>query len=128
MHQLLPQHVAHSRPHTQARDRSLWFEKCAPIPWTDEMQQAFDKMHALMAADALTAYPDHNKWFDIYTTASDFQLGVCIMQEDRPVAYFSSKTLKSKQHDTVIRKKCSRLLLPLKNFEVCSLVQIFRFY
>ena len=38
------------------------------------MQQAFDKMHVLMAADALAAYPDHNKRFDIYTDASDFKL------------------------------------------------------
>jgi hypothetical protein len=28
------------------------------------MQQAFDKMRLLMAADALAAYPDHNKRFD----------------------------------------------------------------
>ena len=40
-------------------------KKHAPIPWTNDMQQAFDKMHALMADDALTAYPDHNKRFDI---------------------------------------------------------------
>jgi hypothetical protein len=37
------------------------------------MQQAFDKMHGLMAADAFAAYPDHNKQFDNYTDASDFQ-------------------------------------------------------
>jgi hypothetical protein len=54
-------------------------KKRAPIPWTDDMQKAFDKMCALIAADALAAYPDHNKWFDIYTDASDFQLGACIV-------------------------------------------------
>eukprot|EP00804_Cyclotella_cryptica_P031178 CCRYP_011779-RA/>CCRYP_011779-RA protein AED:0.47 eAED:0.47 QI:0/0/0/1/0/0/2/0/99 len=50
------------------------------------MQQAFDKMRSLMAADAHAAYPDHNKRFDIYTDASEFQLGACIVQEGRPVA------------------------------------------
>ena len=63
-------------------------KKKAPIPWTDEMQQSFDKMHALMAADTLTAYPDHNKWCDIYTDASDFQLGACIVQGGQPVTHF----------------------------------------
>jgi hypothetical protein len=59
------------------------------------MQNAFDKMRLLMAADALAAYPDYKKQFDIYTAASDFQLGACIIQEERPVAYFSLKLTKS---------------------------------
>jgi hypothetical protein len=46
------------------------------------MQQAFDKMRLLMAANALAAYPDHNKRFDVYTDASDFQLGACINLEE----------------------------------------------
>ncbi len=62
--------------------------KRAPIKWTDEMQQAFDKMHLLMADDALAAYPDHNKRFNVYTDASDFQLSACIIQEGKLVAYF----------------------------------------
>jgi hypothetical protein len=70
-------------------DKSIRFEKEAPIKWTDEMQKMFNKMRLLMAADALAAYPDHNKWFNVYTDASDFQLGACIIQEGRPVAYFS---------------------------------------
>eukprot|EP00804_Cyclotella_cryptica_P009471 CCRYP_017760-RA/>CCRYP_017760-RA protein AED:0.51 eAED:0.51 QI:0/-1/0/1/-1/0/1/0/347 len=39
-------------------------KKGAPIKWTDKMQQAFDKMRSLMAANALGAYPDHNERFD----------------------------------------------------------------
>ncbi len=50
------------------------------IKWTDEMQKAFDTMHLLMADIALAAYLNHNKWFDVYTDASDFQLGACILQ------------------------------------------------
>jgi hypothetical protein len=63
-------------------------KKIAPIKWTDEMQKAFDKMRLLMAANALAAYPDHNKRFDVYTDASDFQLGACIIHEGRLIAYF----------------------------------------
>jgi hypothetical protein len=55
------------------------------------MQEAFDKICLLMAADALAAYPDHNKRFGINTDASDFQLGACIIQEGRPVVYFLQK-------------------------------------
>ncbi len=68
------------------------------------MQKAFDKMHLLMAANALAAYPDHNKRFDMHTDASDFQLDACIIQEGRPVAYFSQKLAKSQQNYTTMEK------------------------
>jgi hypothetical protein len=67
------------------------------MKWTDEMQKAFNKMHLLMAANALAAYHNHNKWFDLYTDTSEFQLGACIIQERRLVAYFSCKLKKSQQ-------------------------------
>jgi hypothetical protein len=51
-----------------------------------------------MAADALAAYPNHSKQFNLYTDASDFQLGACIIQKGRPVAYFSCKLKKSRQN------------------------------
>jgi hypothetical protein len=73
-------------------------KKKAPIKWTDEMQKAFNKMHLLMAADALAAYLDHNKRFNVYTDASDFQLGACSIQEGIPVAYFLQKLTKSQQN------------------------------
>jgi hypothetical protein len=82
-------------------DRS-GLKKRAPIKWTDDVQQAFDKMCLLMAADALAAYLDHNKRFNVYTDASDFQLGACITQEGRPVAYFLQKLMKSQQNYTTM--------------------------
>ncbi len=91
-------------------------KKRAPIKWTDEMQQVFDKMHLLMAANALAAYPDHNKWFDVYTDASDFQLGTCIIQEGRRVAYFLRKLTKSQQNYTTMEKEMLSILATLKEF------------
>jgi hypothetical protein len=91
-------------------------KKKAPIKWTDAMQQVFDKMRLLMAANALATYPNHNKRFDIYTDASDFQLGACIIQEGRPVAYFLRKLTKSQQSYTTMEKEMLSIVATLEEF------------
>jgi hypothetical protein len=80
------------------------------------MQKAFEKIRLLLAADAPAAYPDHNKRFNVYTDASDFQLGACIIQEGRPVAYFSQKLTKSQQNYTTMKKEMLSIDATLEEF------------
>jgi hypothetical protein len=91
-------------------------KKKTPIKWTNEIQQAFDKMHLLIAANALAAYPDHYKRFNVYTVAFNFQLGGCIIQEERSVAYFSCKLMKSQKNYTTMEKEMLSIVATLKEF------------
>jgi hypothetical protein len=48
---------------------------------------------------------EHSKWLGIHTNASDFQLGTCINQEGRPIAYFSCKLMMSQQNYTKMKNE-----------------------
>jgi hypothetical protein len=80
------------------------------------MQKRFNITRLLMAADALAAYPNHNKWFNVLTDTSDFQLGACIIQEGRLVAYLSQKLSKSQQNYTIIEQEMNLIVTTLKEF------------
>ena len=50
---------------TQKMDKKTRKAKEQKFKWTPEMQDAFEKTKALIAVDAMSAYPDHNKKYDI---------------------------------------------------------------
>ena len=45
----------------------------------------------LIAEDVLLRFPDHGIPFEIYTDASNYQIGATIKQRNLPIAYFSKK-------------------------------------
>ena len=53
--------------------------------WNLEHQKAFDIMKSIVAADVIIQYPNDDEPLVIYSDASKYQLGSCIIQNDKPV-------------------------------------------
>jgi RNase H-like domain found in reverse transcriptase len=59
--------------------------------WLPSHQLAFNKIKKVIETEVLLAHPDFNKLFHIYTDVSDHQLGAVIMQDKKPIAFYSRK-------------------------------------
>jgi hypothetical protein len=58
----------------------------------------------------LLCYPDFNKPFHLYTDASDHRLGAVIMQDKKPIAFYSRKlNTAQKRYTTTERELLSAI-------------------
>ena len=71
--------------------------KRKPWHWNDVHQTAFDNIKTMIAKDVVLSYPDYSHGFQIYTDSSKFQLGPVVTQNNRPLAFFSTKLSMAKQ-------------------------------
>jgi hypothetical protein len=101
-------------PLTELTGRGRW-------EWTKDCQKAFDEMKAIIAAETLMIYPDHNKPFEVYTDASDYQMGAAILQEGRPVAYWNRKHNNAQRNYTTMEKELLAVGMCLKEFRTMQM-------
>lgn len=96
---------------------SRWSHVLAPLTqpsgrgtfeWTREHQVPFDEMRNLLLQDVMLAYPDINQPFDIYADASDYQMGATILQDGKPIAYWSRKLSAAQLNYSTMERSFSR--------------------
>ena len=73
-------------------------------------------MKALIAKETLLTYPDFTKEFEIHTDASKLQLGACISQEQRPIAFYSKKLQPAQTRYTTTERELLYIVKTLKEF------------
>ena len=85
--------------------------------WGQEQQKAFDEIKSVMSKETLLAFPDFSKEFHIYTDASDYQMGAVIMQEDKPIAFYSRKMNEAQRGYTTGEQELGSIVETLKEFK-----------
>ena len=83
--------------------------------WTKIEQEAFKEIKRIAVHNILLSYPGFNKEFKIRTNASDFQLGAVIIQDGRPISFYSIKIIGAQLRYIVTEKELLSIVETLKN-------------
>ena len=59
--------------------------------WGHPEQKAFDEVKEMLKKEAVLAYPDFEKPFDLYTDTSNLQLDATLVQEGKPIGFYTRK-------------------------------------
>ena len=89
--------------------------------WTAEHQAAFEKAKALICREVMLAFPDFSQPFEIYTDASNLQLGAVIAQNKKPIAFFSRKLNMAQRCYTTTECELHAIVETLKEFHTILL-------
>jgi hypothetical protein len=89
----------------------------AKFVWHDKEQKAFEDIKAIISRETLLAYPNFLNDFHIYTDSSDYQLGAVIMQNDRPLAFYSRKLNSAQKRYTTGEQDLLSIVETLKEFK-----------
>ena len=68
----------------------------------------------MVTGDALLIHLGFNRWFDIHTDYSEFQLGAVIIQNGKPISFYKHKLAVLQQRYTVTEKELLSIVESLK--------------
>src|SRR6476661_507379 len=73
-------------------------------------------MKRVITRETLLAYPDFKEVFEIHTDASLYQLGACISQNGKPIAFYSCKLNLAQTRYTTTERELLSIVEVLKEF------------
>ena len=85
--------------------------------WEKEHKKLFQEAKNMVQQEAMLAYPDFNKEFHMYADASDTQLGGVIMQENKPLAFYTRKLNSAQAKYTTGEQELLSVVETLRTFK-----------
>ena len=85
--------------------------------WSEPQQKAFEEAKQMVMREVILNYPDFNKPFHIFADASNYQLGSVIMQNEKPLAFYTRKMNKAQAKYTTGEQELLSIVETLKEFQ-----------
>ena len=107
---------------TIAEPLTRLLSKKVKFVWTQECQDSFDKIKAMLGSAPVLSAPRFDLPFKLAVDASDVAAGAVLLQEhesvEHPVCYFSKKFTECQRNYSTVEKECLALVLALQHFDV----------
>ena len=85
--------------------------------WGQPKQKAFDKIKEILSNHAILAYSNFAQTSDLYIDAGGLQLGATLVQDDKPIGFYTGKLNSSQMNYTVGKKELLGIVQRFKAFE-----------
>ena len=85
--------------------------------WEEIHQTSFLEAKEMLSKEALLAFPDFNKPFHVYTDASDRQLGATVVQDGKPLGFYTRKLNSAQMNYTTQERELLGIVEGMKAFE-----------
>ncbi|KAF9760592.1 Retrovirus-related Pol polyprotein from transposon, partial [Nosema granulosis] len=96
--------------------------KKGKFEWTEEYNDAFEKMKRELINSSYLTLPDFSKQFILYTDASNTAIGASLFQKgttgEEPIFFISRTLNKAERNYTVTEKECLSVVWAVKQFRV----------
>lgn len=107
--------------------------KDMPFLWTEQCQEAFEKVKSYLISEPILAIFDRNKETNIYSDASLQGISAVLKQvqengEEKPVAYFSKKLNSSQKKKKAVFLECLAIKEALKQWKYWLLGKHFKVF
>lgn len=90
------------------------------IKWTQEAEEAFNKLKIALTSAPILAMPDFSKPFQVQSDSSDMAVGAVLIQHydgrDHVIAYMSQKLSPTQQKYSVTERECLSLILAVEKW------------